>query len=104
MSEIRSDYCLLQVATSFRYLGVTIQLPLSLYITNNLCPLLLQLQTQTKQWKDLPLDLMWRANILKMIYLPKLLYVMANSPCKIPKSIFKSIDYLYCIPLEQTTP
>lgn len=32
-------------------------MPLSLYITNNLGPLLLQLQTQTKQWRDLPLDL-----------------------------------------------
>lgn len=86
----------LQVTTSFRYLGVTIQLPLSLYVTNNLCPLLLQLQTQTKQWKDLPLDLMGRANILKMIYLPKLLYVMVNSPYKNPKSIFKSTNSI-CI-------
>lgn len=71
-------------------------MPLSLYITNNLGPLLLQLQTHTKQWRDLPLDLMGRANVLKMIYLPKLLYVLAISPCKIPKTIFKSIDSI-CI-------
>lgn len=41
---------------------------------------------------DLPLDLMGRADTLKMIYLPKLLYVLANLPCKVPKSIFKQID------------
>lgn len=41
---------------------------------------------------DLPLGLMGRANVLKMIYLPKFLYVLANAPCKIPKSIFKQID------------
>ena len=35
---------------------------------------------------------MGRANVLKMIYLPRLLYILANSPCKIPKSIFKHID------------
>lgn len=49
--------------------------------------------TTNKQWMDLPLDLMGRANVLKMILLPKLLYVMANSPCKISKAIFKT----YCI-------
>lgn len=40
----------------------------------------------TKQWVDLTLDLIERVNILKTMYLPKLLCVMTNSPCKIPKS------------------
>lgn len=82
----------LQVVPSCRYLGIVVQLPLSSYINNNLCPLLSQLQLQTKQWMDLPLYLTGRANVIKMIYIPKLFYVMANSPCKIPKSIFKHID------------
>lgn len=42
------------------------------------------------------MDLMGWANVLKMIFLPKLLYVLANSPCKIPKTIFNSIDSI-CI-------
>lgn len=33
------------------------------------------LQLQTKQWMDLPFDLMGRANVIKIIYL---LYIMAN--------------------------
>lgn len=41
---------------------------------------------------DLPLDHMGRANTLKIIYLPKLLYVLAHSPCKIPKSIVRQRD------------
>lgn len=68
----------LQVVSSFRYLGVIVQLPLSSYIENNLFPLLTQVQLQTKQWMDLPLDLMRRANTLKMI----------------PKAIFKWIDII----------
>lgn len=38
----------LQVVSSFRYLGVMVQIPLSAYIANNLDPLLTQLQEQTK--------------------------------------------------------
>lgn len=41
---------------------------------------------------ELLLDLMGRVKLLKLIFLPKLLYIMANSPCKIPKTLFKQID------------
>lgn len=41
---------------------------------------------------DLTVDLMGRANTLKIIYLPKLLHVLANASCKVPKSIFKWMD------------
>lgn len=51
-------------------------------------PVLSQLQVQTKQWMDLPLDIMGRTNVIKKIYLPKLLYIMGNSPCKIPNLFF----------------
>lgn len=84
----------LQVVHSFRYLGVIVQLPLNSNVTNNLCPIIAQLQQCTNQWMDLPLDLMDRVNSLKMIFLPKLLYVMVNVPCKIPKSLIKQTDSL----------
>lgn len=89
----------LQVVISFYYLGVQFQLLLLSYIANNVCPLISRLKYQTRQCIDLPLDLMGRANILKIIYLPKLLYTLANSPCRISKSIFKQIDTVctfYC--------
>lgn len=36
---------------------------------------------------DLPLEIVGRVNILKIIYLPKLLYIVANSPCPFLKQI-----------------
>lgn len=72
----------LQVVHSFRYLGV-VQLPLSSYVTKNLCPMIAQLQQRLDKWMNLPLDLMGSVNLLKIIFLPNLLYVMANAPQKI---------------------
>lgn len=56
-----------------------------------------QLQQCTNQLMNLPLDLIGRVNMLKIIFLSKLtklLYVMANALCKILKSPFKQIDSL----------
>lgn len=79
---------------SFRYLGVVVQLTLNSYVTNNLYPIITQLQQRIDQWMNPPLDLMGRVNLLKMIFLPKPFYIMANAPCKIPKSLFQRIDSL----------
>lgn len=64
ISQVHSD-SRLQVESSFGNLGVMVQLLLSSCIANNLCSLITQFQVQTKQWMDLPLDLMGRANTLK---------------------------------------
>lgn len=48
---------------------------------------------KTRQWVDLQLDLMSWVNLLKrMIFLPKLLFAMANSLCKIQMQVFKQLD------------
>lgn len=60
--------------------GVVVQLPLKSYVTNNICPLITQLQQWIKQWMELPIDLMGRVNLFEVICLLKLLYAMANSP------------------------
>lgn len=84
--------CPLQIVTTFRYLGVLIEHPISSYTKINLDPLITRLKSTLKTWNNLPLTLLGRINIFKMIYLPRFLYILSNSPIYITKAKFKEID------------
>lgn len=60
----------------------------------NLWPIIRTFSERIQKWKDLPLTLYGRANLFKMIFLPKFLYVLSNAPIYIPKKIFKHINSL----------
>lgn len=55
----------------FRYLGVIVTQHLSDYMDKNLLPLLTSLKAKCNSWAHLPLNLLGRKNLLKMIFLPK---------------------------------
>ena len=84
--------CPLQIVSSFRYLGVIIQHPMASYVKTNLDPLIGRMKTTFKTWANLPLTLLGRINIFKMIFLPRFLYVLGNSPVYVTKNKFKEID------------
>lgn len=84
--------CPLKIVTSFRYLGIIVQQPISLYIKNNLDPLIRKLKSTLKIWAKLPLTLLGRINIFKIIFLTCFLYILSNSQVYIPKRIFQEID------------
>lgn len=44
------------------------------------------------QWLNQPLTLLGRANLLKMVSLPKFLYLLANSPIYIQKHHLQAIQ------------
>lgn len=84
----------LQRVASFKYLGVQITREPKEYITNNIEPLFTYLKSQTQSWARLPLGVMGRINLFKMILLPKFLYILWNSPILIPLKIFKALDQI----------
>ncbi|XP_012819057.2 uncharacterized protein LOC105947410 [Xenopus tropicalis] len=84
----------LKWANQFKYLGVWITVDFTKYMSLNLDPLLSDLKTRLAQWSKLPLSLWGRINIIKMIYLPKFLYILHNAPVFILKTFFKTLNQI----------
>lgn len=78
----------LQVVAKFRYLGVEVQQPVQCYVINNISPLIQRLKHTLVTWTKLPLNLLGRINIFKMIYLPCFLYLFWQAPVYLPKKLF----------------
>lgn len=75
----------------FTYLGIYITRNISAFFQNNLIPLVRKFASDVSHWRGLPLSLMGRAALFKMLALPRFLYVMQNTPYPIPADVFKSI-------------
>lgn len=82
----------LQRVASIHYLGIQITRDPLEFLGNNIELLFRYLKSRIQSWARLPLGVMGRINIIKMIIMPKLLYVFWNSPVLIPLKIFKSLD------------
>lgn len=50
------------------------------------------LKKNIEKWRTLPLSLIGRINTIKMVSLPRFLYLFQNIPIFIPMSFFKMID------------
>lgn len=83
------------VVNKFKYLGITISGDPSSYVVDNIVPFLTKLRAKTKIWKNLPISVAWRCNLVKMIWMPELLYVLHNSPIWLYKKWFQKIDSLF---------
>ncbi|XP_041436080.1 uncharacterized protein fam189a2.S isoform X1 [Xenopus laevis] len=70
----------LKVVNSFKYLGIVIHKDLNRYVQLNLDPVVQTLTNKVAVWQDLPLSLPGKINMFKMIFLPKFLYTLHNSP------------------------
>lgn len=75
-----------------RYLGAQISRTLTEYIDLNIEPLYNLLKTKTQTWFRHPLGIMGRINLVKMILLPKPLYLFWHAPLYIPTRSFKSME------------
>lgn len=76
------------LSTSFRYLGIEIQLPISKFLEANLSPIVGKFREKVQRWQNLPITLMGRINLFKMIFLPKFLYILSNSPVFVTLQVF----------------
>lgn len=85
----------LQVANKTKYLGIYITRDPKLYITNNLAALEVNLKHKGGIWCCFPVFLfsvVGQYSLIKMIWMPQLLYALHNWPVWIPKQWFQKID------------
>lgn len=61
------------------YLGIVITRSPEDYVHLNIEPLI-TLTSKTQTWAKLPLGVMGRVNLIKMVLLPKFLYVLWHAP------------------------
>lgn len=82
----------LQWVEDFTYLGIRVTQDLQSFQHLNLQLVVIRLKDHSSRWADLPLNLLGHINILKMIYLPKFIYIFRNCPTWIPLSFFRDLD------------
>ena len=85
----------LKLATDhFKYLGINITRNPKLLFKHNYMEFTVKLRSMIDKWKLLPLSLIGRINIIKMIVLPKFIYLFQNVPIFLTSSFFKTVDSL----------
>uniref|UniRef100_A0AAY5JXW3 Reverse transcriptase domain-containing protein n=1 Tax=Esox lucius TaxID=8010 RepID=A0AAY5JXW3_ESOLU len=77
---------------SMTYLGVSVTSRYKDLFQNNFKSALGQIKENLNRWSTLPLSLAGRINSVKMVTLPKILYLFQTVPIFIPKSFFKELD------------
>lgn len=80
--------------SKFWYLGIEVQRDHSLYMVDNVYPILQKLTSKCQAWKSLPLSPVGRINLLKITFLPKFLYLFCNTPVPIPSNFFNKLDQI----------
>lgn len=79
-------------ADNFIYLGVVVTRKISDLFKLNFAPLLERTRVVFDKWSMLPLSLAGRINLIKMITLPKFLYLFQTIPIYIKKSFFSHLN------------
>lgn len=85
----------LRVVDKLKYLGIVLDNNPSHYIRDNLAPLLEKFKRKTDVWSRLPLSVAGRVNLVKMIWMPQLMYILHNSPVWIGRDWFVKINSLF---------
>lgn len=87
------DSCEFKVTTGpLNYLGVKVTRQYKDLLKTNFRPPIDQARKDTNRWSTLPLSLAGRINSVKMVILPKFLYLFQTVPIFLPKSYFKELD------------
>lgn len=80
------------VKKGFKYLGIEITTSFPLMFTKNFGVLFEKCKQDMVRWSTLPLSITGRINLIKMIVLPKFLYLFQNIPIMIRKKFFKTLE------------
>lgn len=81
-----------KISSTVKYLGIKITKNPGLLFKCNFIERLNDLRKNIEKWRTLPLSLIGRVNTIKMVSLPRFLYLFQNIPVYIPMSYFKQID------------
>lgn len=82
----------LQRVDTIKYLGIKTTKDPADYETLNITPLFAMLKHKTQVWARLPLGVMGRINLTKMVLLPKILYMIWHSPIYLVLRHFKLME------------
>lgn len=77
-----------KIIDQFEYLGILILPNTEKMVSANYDRLKEEIRTSVDRWKSLPLSIMGRINTLKMIIVPKLLYLFQNIALPPPSNLF----------------
>ena len=80
------------VTTHINYLGLKISRNPKLLLKLNFWDMVDKLKANIKNWKLLPLTMIGRINAIKMVALPRFLYLFQNLPIYLPLHFFKQLD------------
>lgn len=92
--EFSNEYPLVWAGGPVRYLGVWLSQDMQTLWTENYGRVVSWLEVKIKHWKPLPLSLIGRVDVTKMVMLPKLLYLFVNLPIPLPQYFFKRLRSL----------
>lgn len=67
------------------------------FLELNLIPLLERLSSKVDTWCRLPLSVIGRGNLVKIIFMPQLLYILHNAPVWIPMYYFQKMNRIYFV-------
>ena len=76
------------VQDKFKYLGIWITHNFKHLYKANFPPIIESMKTDLERWNSLPLSLGGRINTIKMIVLPRFLYLFQGIPVFLTKSFF----------------
>lgn len=75
-----------------KYLGIWVHRDPEQVIISNYGSAITSLTEKAERWSRLPLSLADRIAVIKMTFLPKLLYLFINIPIRLNMSVFKTIQ------------
>lgn len=82
-------------ANTFTYLGIVISADVHTYEKLNLDPLCVRLQQKLAVWRKLSPSVVGRINLIKMIWMPQILYLLHNAPVWLPQRFFYKINGMF---------
>lgn len=90
----QSSFPFRAVSEGFRYLGIFVTTSFNDLFLKNFRPLIDKCKLDITRWSSLPLSLIGRVNLIKMVTLPKLLYLFQHIPIFMRKSFFQQLDQM----------
>uniref|UniRef100_A0A8C9X250 Reverse transcriptase domain-containing protein n=1 Tax=Sander lucioperca TaxID=283035 RepID=A0A8C9X250_SANLU len=80
----------------FTYLGVKITPQINKIVKANYDPLMGEVRESIGKWTTMPISLIGQINLIKMVILPKFLYLFQSLPLPLPNLFCKEINKILC--------
>ena len=93
---MQTEFPLKWSGESVKYLGVTIHQDKEQLLRLNYGVAVERLTNQVERWIKLPLSIAGRIGIIKMVVLPRFLYLFANIPIPLNNSFFRTLQSILC--------